>query len=70
MGAVEKVEKMYVDLYIGDGADNPPVTIRLDRLERWAKDIRAMRAMMMATMLTVLGAIVVAFVGHAAGWKL
>jgi hypothetical protein len=34
MNADEKIEKLYVDMYVGEGTGNPPVTLRLDRVER------------------------------------
>lgn len=29
-----KVDKLFTDVYVGKDADNPPLTMRLDRLER------------------------------------
>lgn len=30
----DKVDKLFTDMYLGEGKDNPSVTVRLDRLEQ------------------------------------
>jgi hypothetical protein len=68
-----RVSKLYTDMYIGSGKDNPSMTIRLDRLEQCiekaAKDSSATRAMMVGTMITVAGSLAAAWVAHLAGWR-
>jgi hypothetical protein len=29
----ERVEKLYTDVYLGEGKNDPPITLRLDRVE-------------------------------------
>lgn len=37
------VEKLYEDMYTGNGKENPSVTTRLDRLEQIVDDIKKLK---------------------------
>lgn len=58
----EKLEKLHLDMYFGKDKDNPSVTIRLDRLERFLEQISAIVGRLLlgvvGTMLAVAGEIV------------
>lgn len=69
----DRLNKLYTDMYYGEGKDNPPMTVRVDRLEKSVEEMvsnsKSTRLMMVGTMLTVVGGIVIAFLTHILGWK-
>lgn len=54
----DKVEKLYEDMYIGKDADNPPVTMRLDRLEKLASDWKTLKWTLVGAIITMLADII------------
>lgn len=69
-----RVDKIYTDMYLGEGRDNPSMTIRVDRLEKCTEEMvansRSTRTMMIGTMITVLGSVITAFICYRLGIKL
>lgn len=64
----ERLNQLYEDMYIGRDADNPPVTLRLDRLEGWMQRVRENSSrgfwLLVATFLTVLGNLILNYLKH------
>jgi hypothetical protein len=63
MDTVEaKVEKMEIDMYFGRGKEDPPVTLRLDRLEtaveKFVKNTDTLKWLLIAALFTMLGDII------------
>lgn len=62
----DKVEKMYVDFYQGEGKDNPSITTRMamveDRTERLERNLTKALWLAVATLLTVGGELLLRFV--------
>jgi hypothetical protein len=74
-----RVDNIFVDMYLGKGRDDPPMTIRLERLEaataamkmnseQAAIDSKETRRFARNTFWAVLSAIVVAFISFKMGW--
>lgn len=55
----DKVEKMYTDMYVGDGKDNPSMTTRMamveDKTDRVSKALTKALWLAVATLLSVAG---------------
>jgi hypothetical protein len=55
----DKVEKLFVDMYYGEGKDNPSITTRLamteDKIERLGRNINKALWLVVGTLLTVIG---------------
>ena len=55
----KKVDKVYTDMYIGEGFHNPSVTTRLtmteDKIERMGKNLNKALFLVGGTLLTVIG---------------
>lgn len=68
---LKRVDKLFTDMYLGEGTGDPPMTVRVDRLEQCqeetTKNSRQTKQMMMATMLSVLGSIATAFLMYKLG---
>lgn len=62
----DKVEKMYTDMYVGEGKDNPSMTTRMamveDKTERLAKNLNKALWLAVSTLLGLGGEIVLRFV--------
>lgn len=54
-----KLEKIYIDMYEGDGKENPPIVTRLDRVERATLAINRLSWLCAAAILTAVGDIIV-----------
>lgn len=54
----EKVDKMFTDLYVGDGKENPSLTTRVDRLEQILVTLSTWKWLLIACILTMIGDIV------------
>jgi hypothetical protein len=67
----ERLLQLYVDFYFGKDQDNPPMTLRMDRVERKTADILSaisqLKWICIATAVTVAGA----FIGNViwSHWK-
>jgi hypothetical protein len=70
----EKVHKLHTDIYLGGGKENPSMTVRVDRLEQYQKkshdNFQTTKWMMLATMTSVLGSILTAFICYRLGIKI
>lgn len=66
--SLDKFHKMYVDMYIGEGKDNPPMTTRMalaeDRLERMGKNLNKALWLAVSTLLALAGEIIARLVPH------
>lgn len=62
-----KVSKMYVDMYEGQGRENPPITSRLALLEESVDKINSNLSKMVWLLLSILGAAVGNIALHIAG---
>lgn len=69
----DKVEKMYTDMYVGEGKDNPSMTTRMamvedkvdrveDKIDRQGKNVNKALWLVVATLLGLGGEIVLRFV--------
>lgn len=76
----QRVHKLEVDMYYGDGKENPSMTTRVasledcvERMEKTStetkKDNKATRRMMLGTLLTVVGSVIVAIICFKLGVK-
>jgi hypothetical protein len=74
----DRCENLYRDMYLGNGKDNPPMTVRIDRMEAYMQEARdtseethkqsvATKRLMIATMLSVLGTVIGAFICYKLG---
>jgi hypothetical protein len=70
----KRCDKLFTDMYEGEGKENPSMTVRVDGLEKcvekMVKESTDTRNMMIGTMLTVIGGIVTAFVCYKLGIRL
>ena len=59
----ERVDKLYMDMYIGEGKSNPPMTTRLslleDQMEKINRNLSKITWLLVAELLAILGEIVV-----------
>jgi hypothetical protein len=55
-----KLDKCYIDSFIGRDADNPPFATRLDRLERDMQEIKDRKNESRALLYTILAGLVIA----------
>ena len=39
MDSEEKVDRLYLDMYFGEGKENPSIITRLDRVEQWMESM-------------------------------
>jgi len=62
-----RVSKMYVDMYEGQGRENPPITSRLALLEESVDKINSNLSRMVWLLLSILGAAVGNIALHIAG---
>lgn len=75
---LERVEqrsnKLFTDMYEGEGKENPSMTVRMDRVENSVESMvesaKATRNMMLVTMLTVIGGVVTAFICYKLGIRI
>ena len=55
----ERVDKLYMDMYIGEGKANPPMTTRIslleDQMDKINKNLSKITWLVVATLLTTLG---------------
>jgi hypothetical protein len=65
-----RVGKLYCDMYEGDGKDNPPMTVRVDRLEQWYKEARDDARWTKRFAITQGVGLALYFIAHLFGWKL
>ena len=58
----ERVDKLYVDMYIGEGKSNPPMTTRLslleDQMEKINRNLAKITWLLVATLLASIGELV------------
>lgn len=54
----DRVDRVVVDMYYGRDKDNPPVTVRLDRLEQVVTDIKALKWAVIVAVITMVADIV------------
>lgn len=58
----EKLCKLYEDMYLGRGKNDPPVTLRLDRLENsvaeMIRDAEKIKWILIATIASIIGDII------------
>jgi len=68
----DKLAKLWEDVYEGRGKDNPPMTVRVDRLEQCVESIlengKATRATVWGGVITTIGLLIVAFISFKLGW--
>ena len=55
-------DKMYQDMYEGNGKDNPPIVTRLFDVERTITDLRRLKWYLVAAIVTGLGDIIFAHI--------
>lgn len=75
---LERVEqrsnKLFTDMYEGEGKENPSMTVRMDRVENSVESMvesaKSTRNMMLVTMLTVIGGVVTAFICYKLGIRI
>lgn len=70
----DRSDKLYTDMYEGEGKENPSMTVRMDRVEKatesMAESAKASRNMMLVTMLTVVGGVLTAFICYKLGIRI
>ena len=58
----ERVDKLYMDMYIGEGKSNPPMTTRLslleDQMEKINRNLAKITWLLVATLLASIGELV------------
>jgi hypothetical protein len=58
----ERVDKLYMDMYIGEGKSNPPMTTRLslleDQMEKINRNLAKITWLLVATLLATIGELV------------
>jgi hypothetical protein len=52
------VDKIYKDMYIGDGKENPSITTRLFDAERTISDIKTLKVLLYGAILTGIAEII------------
>jgi hypothetical protein len=66
--SIDKFNKMYVDMYLGEGKDNPSMTTRMamveDQMDRLEKNLNKALWLAVSTLLGLGGEIVVRLVAH------
>lgn len=60
----DHADKVYMDMYVGEGQENPSVTTRLDRLERVAATNGKLFWAVLGTILAVVGDIISNHIHH------
>ena len=55
----ERVDKLYMDMYIGEGKSNPPMTTRIslleDQMEKINRNLARITWLLVATLLAAIG---------------
>ena len=58
----ERVDKLYMDMYIGEGKSNPPMTTRLslleDQMEKINRNLAKITWLLVAMLLTTIGELI------------
>lgn len=57
-------DKMWRDIYIGDGKDNPPMTVRMAAQETISESIQHYARMILATLIGTMATVVVSLVTY------
>lgn len=55
---IEKVEKLYEDVYVGRDKDNPSIVMRLDRIEQILSDLRTWKWTLIVAIVTMIADII------------
>lgn len=67
-GIEQKVDKLYLDFYIGDGPQNPPMTTRVALMEsaimRFGRNSSKTVWLLLAILGTIVGDILARSIGH------
>lgn len=50
---------LWRDMYTGDGKDDPPMTVRLDRLEKAQENFQHYARLILGTLVTLIVALIV-----------
>ena len=55
----ERVDKLYMDMYIGEGKSNPPMTTRIslleDQMDKINRNLACITWLLVATLLAAIG---------------
>lgn len=64
MDIEEKVDKLYLDMYVGEGKENPSMTTRLDRVEVSMAKMDKLQWIIIAGILAAIGDIIQQHLQH------